>query len=78
MTKKTQEISRPDKGYVFALEDGRPVIRVLCGGIAMYEIAIALNPEEQAEFEERGEEFLDELADGVLQDPSSYHSRHIG
>ncbi len=60
------------------LEDGeRLVLSVLCGGAAMYELDIALSPEERALWETQGAPGLKPLIDAIKARPSDFLSRRV-
>lgn len=48
---------------------------VVVGGIAMYEVVIALSPEEEERF--RSDGHLDDLAYQVARDPEAYGARTL-
>lgn len=69
-----------DKDWEYSLyqtDDNNFLFSVLCGSIAMDLVNFQLNKEERNEFEEKGQIFLDVLAEDVRQNQSKYNSRHI-
>ena len=66
-------ISRPEQGYCLEPDGEQLVLRVLCGGVGLYEVKIVLNEEERQQLEDEG--FLDRLARDVQRDPEAYTRR---
>lgn len=62
---------------LFRGADGALCLGVLVGGIAMYELCIALSPEELARYEASGRAFLDDLAYDVAKHESAYAQRKL-
>ncbi|MBU2551201.1 MAG: hypothetical protein KKB20_22505 [Proteobacteria bacterium] len=59
-------------------EQGRHVLAVLVGTIAMYEIRIALTGEEIEEYGSWGHHFVERLALKIMERPEAYRTRHLG
>ena len=53
----------------------RLFLTVTCGGIAMYDVRICLNDDEQMRYSQDGATFLDGLARDICKDPARYHGR---
>lgn len=69
-----------DKNWEYTLyqdEHNNLIFSVLCGSVGLYDTNIQLNEEEKAEFEKRGQSFLDILAEDIRQNESKYNPRHI-
>ena len=60
---------------LFEADDGRLRLGVLCGGIAMYEIAFDLSDDEVVQYRSEGKAFLDSLAIEAARDPEKFDSR---
>lgn len=64
--------------YILYQDDNNSLIfSVLCGSSAIYETNIKFNEQEKSEFEKKGQNFLDVLAEDIRQNEAKYNSRHI-
>lgn len=54
---------------------GRLGLGVMCGGVAMYEVAFILSNLELEQYQVKGKEFLDALSHKVAKHPESYEDR---
>ncbi len=72
-----EEILRSQWNYMLCRKDGELVFSVICGSVAIYEINIFLNKQETENYHEKGEEYLNELADRIRNNPGLYKDRHI-
>lgn len=52
-------------------------IEVLCGGIGMFTVKVALNQDEASLFRENGKEFIEDRAYRIAKDPERYEQRRI-
>ncbi|MCD2258409.1 hypothetical protein [Psychroserpens luteolus] len=53
------------------------ILTVVCGSIGIYEIKIALNPEEIQKFITHGESYIVQSVRNIQESPSKYTHRHI-
>ena len=60
---------------LFEADDGALHLGVLCGGIAMYEVTIALSEDEVEQYKSEGRTFLDALSLEVARHPGRYEER---
>ncbi|MDA3818796.1 MAG: hypothetical protein PF486_15550 [Prolixibacteraceae bacterium] len=72
-----KEILRSQWNYMLCEKDEKLVFSVICGSVAIFEINIFLNEDELKKYNERGEEFLNELAEHVRNNLKSYNDRYI-
>ena len=71
-------IDNQEKGYeLIQNDDGRLTLCVLCGGIGMYIAKIRLNTEETTLFNERGIDYLEDLAYDISHDSEKYEPRMV-
>lgn len=70
-----QLIDQRDWAWTLYADGERRYLSVLCGTIAMYELALELDAGERARIGELG--FLDALAREVAYRPDSYKARHV-
>lgn len=56
--------------------DGSLLLVIVCGKIGFFELRLPLNESEMGEFQERGSDFIHELADDIIRDPNHYVVRH--
>jgi hypothetical protein len=66
-----------DAGFELEQQGEGLVMIVLCGGVGLYEVKFLLNDAERLEYEDRGAEYLRELADDVRRNESEYRPRGI-
>jgi hypothetical protein len=72
-----KEILRSQWNYMLCEKDEKLVFSVICGSVAIFEINIFLNEDELKKYNERGEEFLNELAEHVRNNQKSNNDRYI-
>lgn len=74
-----KELIRKNWNYTLYhnIEKNEYLRSVLCGGVAMYELKIILNEEEIMNFENNGEEYIDDLAKKVQKNTSLFLERKI-
>jgi len=56
-------------------EDGKQVLSVVCGGMAMYTVRLELDFSEREAFQKEGKTALDLLARKLCQNPDEYEDR---
>lgn len=62
---------------LYQTDDNNLIFSVVCGTVGLYQRNIQLNEEEKAEFEKKGESYLEALAENIRQSADSYKPRHI-
>lgn len=60
---------------LFENERGKLSLGVMCGGIAMYEVAFTLSEEEIRKYQDVGKGFLDALSLEVAKHPENFEFR---
>jgi hypothetical protein len=70
-----KELIKSNWNYILHEKDGRLILSVVCGGVALFEREIVLNKEEQSAFEKHGQEYLNTLADAVRNNPVKFENR---
>jgi hypothetical protein len=74
---ESEKIEKKPWAYTLCkLDDGAIVLSVLCGGAAMYELNIPLDPEATAKAI-ADEEFLGKYASDIRERPEQYAHRNI-
>lgn len=63
--------------YSFYQEDSNYFVRVLCGGVGLYEFNIRLNEEELLKYNSIGITYIDELVRTIQNSAESYLDRNI-
>ena len=72
-----KEILRSQWEYMLCEKDGDLIFSVVCGTIGIYQVNIILNLDETENYEQKGEDYLKELAEKIRYSPKSYNDRHI-
>ena len=52
------------------------VMSVLCGTVGLYEVEVKLTESQIGDYEARGENMLDELAEVIRNNPENYSQNH--
>jgi len=63
--------------YILYQKENDLILSVVCGTVAVYDITIALNPQETQEYHKKGGSFLDTLASTIRSYPEEYFKRRI-
>ncbi|PRX17758.1 hypothetical protein CLV67_115261 [Actinoplanes italicus] len=63
--------------WMLYADDSRLVLCVVCGSVALYEVAIELRTDEVEAFRAGGEAAVDRLARRVSDEPRNYWARRI-
>jgi hypothetical protein len=63
--------------YTLFEADGHYYLEVMCGTVAVYDLAIELNAAERAEWESKGEAGILPLVEKIRYTPDQYRSRKI-
>ena len=63
--------------WMLYADRARHVLCVVCGSVALYELAVELRPDELAAFRDGGEEAVDLLARQVADAPREYWARRV-
>ena len=66
-----------DHMYILYQNESQLVIEVLCGGIGMFEVKVALDDDECEKYAEEGEGFLNSLAGDIARDHKKFANRTI-
>ena len=72
-----KELIKKNWSYTFFERDISYILQVMCGSVAMYEITIMLDPNEEIRYKKEGESFIDNLAKDIQTYPSKYTKRNI-
>lgn len=72
-----QEIIKKDWDYNFYIEEGKYILSVICGSVALYEVKIQLNLKEIEAFNEEGISYIIKLAKKIQYSPSKFTHRNI-
>ena len=73
-----KEIVKKNWQYVlYQTEQNKLVLSVVCGSVALYDVDIILNSEEEERFKNEGVKFLDELAAKINYNPSAFEDRKV-
>jgi len=72
-----KEILRYQWNYILCETEGGLLLSVICGTAALYETNIFLNENETENYNDRGKEFIQELAEKIRNNPDSYRERYI-
>lgn len=67
-----------DKMYALTSDDtGQLYLEVVCGGVAMENVVVALNSEEKQRYQSSGKDFLDEMAVRIQHSREQYAGRIV-
>lgn len=73
-----KELIKKDWEYTLSQDNkGDLILVVLCGSVALYEVNIKLEKDEEAEFNKDGATFLEKLVEDVRTNTSKYKHRLI-
>jgi len=73
----TNVLAQRSWNWTLFRHDGRLVLSVLCGSVAMYPVEIQLDDDEMAMFRAGGQRAVDRLARTVRDRPQDFRARHI-
>ncbi len=68
---------KKDWNYFLKKDNDKLIFSVLCGTVAQFEVEIELNAEETNQYNNQGQNFLDDLAEKIRSNPSNWKSRKI-
>ena len=63
--------------YTFYEAEGRFLLTVVCGTVAVFDVTIALSSHEIKRFQEEGKAYIDTLANQILYAPDNFLDRRI-
>lgn len=63
--------------YTLFADEGRLLLEVVCGSVAIYTLAVELTQEERAEWEARGMDGLAGLVQTIRGDPARFMPRRV-
>ena len=72
-----QVIAEKSWAWMLYEHEGEFILSVLCGSVAIYGREILLNAEEKADYLERGQASIEELARSIFNDPAAFQDRQI-
>lgn len=73
-----EEILRSQWNYILYKKDDNLILSVVCGTVALFEVNIILNSMEVESYNQRGEDYINELAGEIRFSPKSFNKRHVG
>jgi len=72
-----KEVIKKNWDYCLYEKEGKLILSVICGSIALYNVNFELNKSEENSYNEIGQTFLTQLVDMVREKPSMFESRHM-
>lgn len=72
-----QKITEKHYDYILYKENEEYIFSVLCGTIAVFDVTIKFNQQEQEEYQQKGEAFLDTFSDTIRSNPESFFDRRF-
>lgn len=72
-----KEILQEYYNYTLYENEGKLLLSVVCGTVAVFDLTIELNKAEKLQFEKEGQSFIASLADKVRYAPDDYVKRMV-
>jgi hypothetical protein len=63
--------------YTLELLSEQYILSIVCGSIGIYDVKIQLNSEEIKQFNDKGEVFIEQLAEAVRFSPTLFKTRYL-
>ena len=72
-----KKIIEKEYNYILYKDKEEYIFSVLCGTIAVFDVTIKFNQEEQAEYQQKGEAFLDYFSSTIRSYPEDFFERRV-
>ncbi|KOY86394.1 hypothetical protein AD998_09775 [bacterium 336/3] len=72
-----QKITEKYYDYILYKDNEDYIFSVVCGTIAVFDVTIKLNTQEQKEYQQKGEAFLDTFSSTIRSNPEGFFDRRI-
>lgn len=72
-----KELLQDHYNYTLYENEGKLLLAVVCGTVAIFDLTIELNKAEKRQFDKEGQPFIASLADKVRYAPDDYLKRRV-